>query len=315
MGHSTLRAPTPQPSSIIFTSPMPRKNRIPASAVQNRDNQRRSRARRRQFIEELQQQLQDHERRGVQASIEMQRVAQAVALENKHLRGLLHLRGVSQYDIDRHLSLMGSAGTEQNLGLRNSLQRGSDPPPPGGQRHGAMEQPSTDTVHAIATYPSDMDDMPSPPSTPPLNSVSSTPSRGLAPSGPARCAPSADVAETDCVTTDNRDHEKGACYDSNTAQIPDRTSIPFICNDDLPNPGSRTDILPPVTDCFCPPDSPVSVSGHWNRGLSCKAAIDIIAGLQTSVDSDRVRGLLHCKESDDCLVQNSRVFQILDTIA
>ncbi|CAG1970853.1 hypothetical protein QX201_007708 [Fusarium graminearum] len=294
---------------------MPRKNRIPASAIQNRDNQRRSRARRRQFIEELQQQLQDYERWGVQASIEMQQVAQAVVWENKNLRGLLHLRGVSQYDIDDHLSLVGSIRTEPNLDLRNSLQRGSDPPSPCGQRYSAMEQPSTNTLHTIATYPQDIDDLPSPPSTPLLNPPSSIPSCGLATSAPARSTPSADMAETDCVATNNRDHEKGGSHDSYTAQLPDRTSISFICNDNFLDSGSRTDILPPVTDCFCPPDSPISISGHWNRGLSCKTAIDIIAGLQNNVDSDQVRGLLHCKESDDCIVQNSSVFQILDKMA
>jgi hypothetical protein len=245
----------------------------------------------------------------------MQRVAQAVAWENKHLRALLHLRGVSQYDINDHLSLVGSIGTEPNLDLRSSLQRGSDPPSPCGQRYSAMEQPSTDALHTIATYPQDMDDIPSPPSTPLSNSSSSIPSRELATSAPARSTPSVDMAEADCVATNNRDHEKRDSYDSYTTQLADRTSISFICNDSLPDPGSRTDILPPVTDCFCPPDSPISISGHWNRGLSCKTAIDIIAGLQNNVDSDQVRDLLHCKESDDCLVQNSSVFQILDKIA
>lgn len=245
----------------------------------------------------------------------MQQVAQAVVWENKNLRGLLHLRGVSQYDIDDHLSLVGSIGTEPNLDLRNSLQRGSDPPSPCGQRYSAMEQPSTNTLYTIATYPQDIDDLPSPLSTPLLNPPSSIPSCGLATLAPARSTPLADMAEIDCVATNNHDHEKRGSYDSYTTQLPDRTSISFICNDNFPDPVSRIDILPLVTDCFCPPDSPISISDHWNRGLSCKTAIDIIAGLQNNIDSDQVRGLLHCKESDDCIVQNSSVFQILDKMA
>lgn len=245
----------------------------------------------------------------------MQRVAQAVVWENKSLRGLLHFRGVSQYDIDNHLSLVTSIGTEPNLDLRKSLQRGSDPPSPCGQRYSAMEQPSTDTLHTIATYPQSIDDIPSPSSTPLLNSPSSIPSCRLATSAPARSSPSAYMTETDCVATNNRDHEKGGSYDSYADQLSDRTSISFICNDNLSDPGSRTEILPPVTDCFCPPDSPISISDHWNGGLSCKTAIDIIAGVQNNVDSDQVRGLLHCKESYDCIVQNSNVFQILDKMA
>ncbi|KAG9252699.1 uncharacterized protein F5Z01DRAFT_638196 [Emericellopsis atlantica] len=258
---------------------MPRKNRIPAPAVQNRDNQRRSRARRRQLIEELQHKLQDYERRGVQASIGMQRVAQAVAWENKHLRGLLHLRGVSQHDIDAHLSLTGSIGTEPNPCHREFLQRGTSPLSPRAQRCNAMKQPSTDKSRTIATYPQDMDNIPRPLSTPPFNSPSSITSRGLETPAPARSTRSADVAERGGVATTNRDHQKGPSYDSPTTQLPDRASISFICNDSFPDDGSRTDILPPVTDCFCPPDSPVSVSGHWNRGLSCKTAIEILTGL------------------------------------
>ncbi|KAJ0128630.1 hypothetical protein HZ326_28276 [Fusarium oxysporum f. sp. albedinis] len=297
------------------TDPMPRKNRTPTSVIQNRDNQRRSRARRRQLVEELQLRLQDYERRGPQASIEMRREAKGVLWENKHLRDLLQIRGVSQDEIDDHLSLVGPIGTELNLDLWELLQRGSNPRTPRIQKYSAMQPRSSDTLHNITTYPYNIEDNPSPPSTSLSNHCPSVPSRALATSVPTRPTPSADIAEADCVVTNSCDHEKHDSYDSYTAQLPDRTSISFICNSNLPDPASHTDILPPVTDCFCPPSSPISISGHWNRGISCKAAINIISGLQNNADSDRVRDLLHCKESDDCLVQNSNVFQILDELA
>ncbi|KAL2691280.1 hypothetical protein Neosp_001661 [[Neocosmospora] mangrovei] len=103
---------------------MPRKIRVPASAAQNRENQRRSRERHRQFVEDLQQRLQEYERRGVEASVEMQRVARAVAWENKHLRGLLNLKGVSQNEVEHHLALAGSVGSIPDLGSWESLKSG-----------------------------------------------------------------------------------------------------------------------------------------------------------------------------------------------
>ncbi|KAL2109437.1 hypothetical protein VUR80DRAFT_2456 [Thermomyces stellatus] len=69
-----------------------------------RDNQRRSRARHREFVEDLRRRVRDYEARGVQATLEMQRAARAVALENSRLRALLHSKGVSDDEIERYLA-------------------------------------------------------------------------------------------------------------------------------------------------------------------------------------------------------------------
>ncbi|KAI8648639.1 hypothetical protein NCS57_01475600 [Fusarium keratoplasticum] len=215
---------------------MPRKNRTPASAIQNRDNQRRSRARRRQLVEELQQRLQDYECRGPQASMETRRMARAVVWENKHLHDLLQFRGVSQCEIDDHLSLVGPIGTDPNLGLRKPLQSGSDPHTPRMQNYSAMQPRSSDTLRSIATYPYDMEDCPSPPSMSLSNPPSSVPSQALATSAPTRFTPPrptppADTVDADCAATNNRDYGKYDSYDPGTAQLRDRTSISFLCND------------------------------------------------------------------------------------
>ncbi|KAG7434737.1 hypothetical protein Forpi1262_v003883 [Fusarium oxysporum f. sp. raphani] len=59
------------------------------SAVRIRDNQRRSRARHKEYVEGLQKKLQDYERRGVEATLEMQQAARSVAVENSRLKILL----------------------------------------------------------------------------------------------------------------------------------------------------------------------------------------------------------------------------------
>lgn len=76
----------------------------PAINAQNRESQRRSRARRKQLVDEQTRQLEEHKRRGVEASLEMQKAARAVFVENQRLRALLSLHGVSEGEISRHLS-------------------------------------------------------------------------------------------------------------------------------------------------------------------------------------------------------------------
>ena len=72
----------------------------PPSSVRIRDNQRRSRARRKELIEDLKQRLRIFEREGAQATIEIQIAAQEVATENYILRSLLREHGVTDLEIE-----------------------------------------------------------------------------------------------------------------------------------------------------------------------------------------------------------------------
>jgi hypothetical protein len=75
----------------------------PSPAVRIRDNQRRSRARRKEYIEDLEQRIRRFERQGVEATTEVQAAARKVAKENALLRSLLVAHGVSHYAIDDYL--------------------------------------------------------------------------------------------------------------------------------------------------------------------------------------------------------------------
>lgn len=74
------------------------------SSARIRDNQRRSRARRREYIENLEQRLHKFETLGVQATREVQAAGRKVAVENTLLRALLRLLGVSDHDIQEYLT-------------------------------------------------------------------------------------------------------------------------------------------------------------------------------------------------------------------
>ncbi|KAM5366571.1 hypothetical protein ACJZ2D_010468 [Fusarium nematophilum] len=83
---------------------MPRKTRTPESLALNRENQRRSRARQRELLDDLQRRVREYERRDAQATLEMQRVARVVAADNAALRSLLAARGVEQAEVEAHLA-------------------------------------------------------------------------------------------------------------------------------------------------------------------------------------------------------------------
>ncbi|KAK1599336.1 uncharacterized protein LY79DRAFT_138566 [Colletotrichum navitas] len=74
-----------------------------ANAIRIRDNQRRSRARHKEFVDELQRKVQEYEKRGIEASLQMQKAARDVAIENSRLRALLASRGVSSDQVDAYL--------------------------------------------------------------------------------------------------------------------------------------------------------------------------------------------------------------------
>ncbi|QPC74360.1 hypothetical protein HYE68_005112 [Fusarium pseudograminearum] len=82
---------------------MPRKARTPESLALNRENQRRSRARQRELLDDLQGRVREYERRDAQATLEMQRVARVVAGENAALRALLAAKGVAPEEVEAHI--------------------------------------------------------------------------------------------------------------------------------------------------------------------------------------------------------------------
>ncbi|GKZ24728.1 hypothetical protein AbraIFM66951_011855 [Aspergillus brasiliensis] len=74
-----------------------------SSSVRIRDNQRRSRARRKEYIHDLEQRLQKYQTEGIRATREVQEAGRKVAVENSLLRSLLILHGVSDQEVQEYL--------------------------------------------------------------------------------------------------------------------------------------------------------------------------------------------------------------------
>lgn len=103
---STNRSPFPPPASTSNPAP---------SAARIRENQRRSRARRKEYIQELEQKLRKCEQAGVKASVDIQLAARGVALENTRLR-----------DENERLRVEGEKLREENERLRAGLVDGKE---------------------------------------------------------------------------------------------------------------------------------------------------------------------------------------------
>ncbi|KAJ6779843.1 hypothetical protein PWT90_00839 [Aphanocladium album] len=87
-----------------------------ANLARIRDNQRRSRARRREYLQDLEQRLRLCELQGIEATTEVQVAARRVAEENRQLRQLLNKHGFSDEYIGRFLQAGIAGAPDMNRG-------------------------------------------------------------------------------------------------------------------------------------------------------------------------------------------------------
>ena len=87
-----------------------------------RDNQRRSRARRKDYLKELETRYRNCEQVGVSASTEIQAAAKGVVEENRRLRNLLKAYGVSDAEIDSASGTQGSAAADMLEAMASARQ-------------------------------------------------------------------------------------------------------------------------------------------------------------------------------------------------
>ncbi|OAQ57943.2 hypothetical protein VFPPC_11837 [Pochonia chlamydosporia 170] len=97
-----------------MTSPAVSSN-IPADLSRIRDNQRKSRARRKEYFQELEQRLRVYELQGIEASAEVQKSARKVFDKNKQLRELLNKHGVTDAYILQYLQRPTVSTPESSL--------------------------------------------------------------------------------------------------------------------------------------------------------------------------------------------------------
>ncbi|OAA68216.1 hypothetical protein SPI_00411 [Niveomyces insectorum RCEF 264] len=303
---------------------MPRKNRTPATSIQNRENQRRSRARHRAFVEDLQKRLHEYERRGVEASLELQQIARGVARENAQLRALLARHGVAHEEIGRFLA---SSGWIDGDGCPNQ---------PTTSQPGCLSSASEPTLDAPYRAVQGRSGHPNP-----------APADGAASAAPALLSPAPSPSQSHfanenvhvernssssdhraCILRTRLTEDSGGSVRKQSKKPGNEVGQLFQgCQQDgvhiaayaassrnMSNPDMPMDILPPVSDCYCPPSSPV-LTPKPMPGLetSCETAAGILLGLRGhGDDSAQVRAAMGCVGTGDCLVPNTRLFQLME---
>ncbi|CAG8045860.1 unnamed protein product [Penicillium nalgiovense] len=139
-----------------------------ASSTRIRENQRRSRTRRKEYIQQLEQQLRSFERLGIAATQDVQKAGRKVAAENVSLRSLLMIHGVTKIQIEEYLE------SQRQTASSIQSQYPSVVSLPSANLHlpAADGQPSMDHHHSLSSQ--EVDSSSHPPKT--LN-VRSSPSR------------------------------------------------------------------------------------------------------------------------------------------
>ncbi|KAL0943541.1 uncharacterized protein CTRU02_201428 [Colletotrichum truncatum] len=263
-----------------------------ANAIRIRDNQRRSRARHKEFVDELQRKVQEYEKRGIEASVQMQKAARDVSIENARLKALLASRGVSGEQVEAYL---------------RSFEDDSK---------GSPVAPLPATLPPILNTPVVLE--PSPTQLPPLQEHFSNTRFSSEPEGDSNNAKRkfGDTLPPVLTLTPTPDVQQNSPLDKLTmlanASL-NRSSQPPPPTQTIPEPGRnphfyerRSQTPPRRTESHRPP----AASPHE---MSCNAAARIIADMQGYGDERTARISLGCRTQDDeCFVKNTTVFRALD---
>lgn len=78
-----------------------------------RDNQRRSRARRKEYVQELENKIESCEQECIHATMEIELATERMKAENEHLRQVLHAHGIRAQDSPRAVAMDAAAGILQ----------------------------------------------------------------------------------------------------------------------------------------------------------------------------------------------------------
>lgn len=244
-----------------------------ASILQNRESQRRSRARRRDLVDDLKRRLEEYEKRDALASLEMQRAARAVNAENQSLRTLLWRHGVSQGEVDHFLASEG--------GLVSSA--------------GSHWDDRQDSVHSASTEGFPASSWPH-----------HAPGHKYTLSEPAAFPPYHQTVLTPGSVTSQ--HPPFANGVPKPMDYVSQHSIEKREDDSEETEGASSLATDPnATEATTP-----QLNGAHGLESSCDAAAAILVQLHKQSDPLSARTALGCSGADSCSVKNTTIFQLME---
>lgn len=268
-----------------------------ASAIRIRENQRRSRARRKEYVETMERKLHEYERRGVDATLEMQQAARTVAVENTRLRMMLAQMGAGAADVDAFLQAFQDRDAAQTLSSVRFLQEQPSSSAPSSAGSSSAVVPSQECCLDFARHQgrgarSGLDGL-----CPPLLSLP------VPPTAHSRVAfDKLDVLAAASIQQGCCDEGDG-CFAQLPALSSTRAESPSTVE---PSPGAAT----PSSQGAGVLGSPLS--------MSCDAAAQIIADMQgCAAGRGSVKEEAECEGQADCFVtrhgNDTVLFQVLES--
>ncbi|KAJ5157298.1 uncharacterized protein N7482_008398 [Penicillium canariense] len=254
-----------------------------------RENQRQSRARKQEYVRELEQRLASFKVEAQRKDIQHRLASQKIEAENRHLRTLLGSLGISAELVQQYLQL-ADQGTVLNRKVAiPAMQRPAELPPiPPSSGTGSPQSSSTRASAPTAC------------STATERSPSEEASRTPTTCAPLACAPTT-CAPTTCAPT---------------------TCAPVQAETEGPQQRQKPKHAEPAL-CQCPPGNPGMDEGNGDvlNTTLCAMAEELISQYNTSgIDIDEIRqrlwaGFRANSTGDGCRVENQVLFQVLDEIS
>jgi hypothetical protein len=252
--------------------------------VRIRENQRRSRNRKKELIDELQERVHQYERQGVAATLDMQRAARSVAEENRRLRSLLACHGVSQNEVESYLQSFNDGEASMNAAVASPHHQNEMVVNHSRVTLGAAQASN----HARCVGQQNVNN--------------------------SACIPPAEPRTKEVITTSSYSGSTAPLFINQTQQTTKPVSRPPEIHHDIRNGQAIDDMeCPNTADCFCPPTTkPQTQPSNSSLEISCERAAAIITEMRGDVDMETIRASLGCAGRTECNVRNSTVLQILD---
>ncbi|KAK2040039.1 hypothetical protein LZ31DRAFT_558233 [Colletotrichum somersetense] len=296
-----------------------------ANAIRIRDNQRRSRARHKEFVDELQRKVQEYEKRGIEASLQMQRAARDVAIENSRLRALLASRGVSSDQVDAYLrSFEDDPKSSSAISINTTLAPILSGPvvfEPSPTQLPPLQEHFGNTFHPDPSS-SAADDPSAAAATAATTTSAAAKKRKY---GDALLPPVLTLTPTPDVQQSSALDRLAVLADASlnrSSSQPAQHSSTSSESSRSPRPYDRASQTPPRPAEPQRYQQPHRHEQHQHQHMSalsphemsCNAAAQIIADMQGgSSDQRKTKIALGCRSQDDeCFVKNTSIFRVLD---
>ncbi|MCJ1319402.1 hypothetical protein MMC15_004738 [Xylographa vitiligo] len=241
-----------------------------------RDNQRRSRARRKEHLQDTEKRLRELEREGVEVSTDIQKAARKVVEENIRLRSLLRLRGVTDGEIDEHLR-GNMSSTQEDVPVTHRLASGHPITPE------SLAQPTRNANMSLSLRRHNLLSQ---------NAGAFIPISHIA---EERQHPTL-IQPEDPVTNHPFDIQS-----AENTELPEETTTML---QSAPAPLTNGHHFKPI-ETSTPPSK-------VDNTTSCLLAANILAGMCCAKSAEEVSAELGCVPGTDCEVDNVKLFQIMD---